>query len=270
MKKQIFTRTLAAATVALAVLLPAAAQKKAAKQKVQTIIVGTGTNMKRYCYLDDDGNLAGYEKDVLDAIDALLPQYKFKYETFDFKNILLSLSAGKIDIGAHQFELNPERRKNYLFTEQGYNSYTKYIVVLKTRNDINSFEDLAGKTATAWTGTNTAAILNHYNEEAPDDKKIKTILTSGETKEQLVAAMKNGTYDAYFAVRSDVDADNRDYGDLFKIVGEPISTSAAYFLFSKKNPQLKADVDAALKQLRESGELAKIAIKDLGGDYTQD
>lgn len=110
--KKSFTKILIAGLIAVTMASPAfSAKKKDAKQKVKTIIIGTGTAYNPYCYLDADGKLVGYEKDVLDEIDKLLPQYQFKYETFDFSNILLALSAGKIDIGAHQFEESEERRK---------------------------------------------------------------------------------------------------------------------------------------------------------------
>ena len=105
-----------------------AASKKAKKEKkvkAKTILVGTGSGSPLYCYLDDNGELAGFEIDVIKAIDELLPQYEFKFEIFDFKNILLALAAGKIDIGAHMYESNPERRKNYLFTDYGYNDFSK-------------------------------------------------------------------------------------------------------------------------------------------------
>ena len=53
------------------------------------------------------------------------------------------------------------------------------------------------------------------------------------------------------------------------MVEEPISTSPSYFIFNLDNPTLKADVDVALKKLIDSGELSKIAIRDLGSDTTQ-
>ena len=61
----------------------------------------------------------------------------------------------------------------------------------------------------------------------------------------------------------------KEYGGIFRLVEEPISTSASYFIFNLDNPMLKADVDGALKKLIDSGELAKIAIKDLGSDTTK-
>ena len=241
---------------------------KKEKSDVKTIIVGTGSDSQLYCYLDEKGELSGFEIDVMKAIDELLPQYKFEFQTFDFKNILLALSAGKIDIGAHMYESNPERRKNYLFTEYGYNDFSKYIVVLKENTDVHSLKDLVGKTAQASTGSATGAILQHWNEDHPNEQ-INAVLTGALTNEQVVAAMKNGTYDAYFTNIPSFNQVQKEYGGIFRLVEEPISTSPSYFIFNLDNPQLKEDVDGALKQLIDSGELAKIAIRDLGSDTTK-
>lgn len=248
-----------------------AASKKAKKEKkvkAKTILVGTGSGSPLYCYLDDNGELAGFEIDVIKAIDELLPQYEFKFEIFDFKNILLALAAGKIDIGAHMYESNPERRKNYLFTDYGYNDFSKYIVVLKENTNVKSLKDLVGKTAQAATGSATGAILQHWNEEHPNEQ-INAVLTSTLTNEQIVASMKNGTYDAFFSNIPSFNQLQKEYGGIFRLVEEPISTSASYFIFNLDNPTLKADVDVALKQLIDSGELSKLAIKNLGSDTTK-
>ncbi len=239
------------------------------KQKAKTIIVGTGTAYKPYCYLDENGNLVGYEKDVLDAIDELLPQYTFKYETFDFSNILLALNAGKIDIGAHQFEESEERRKNYLFSTETYNSFITHIVVLKDRTDINEFEDLIGKTVQINVGDNSAASILKYNENAPKDKQINTFITKSLQSEPQIAGFKSHQFDASFMTLLDLDRLNNDYGDILKYVGDPLNSSYSYLVFKKDNTELQQAVDGALKQLKESGKLSELAIKNLGRDTTK-
>ena len=107
------------------------------------IIVGTGNAYQPFVYLDENGKLTGYEKAVLDEVDQLLPQYKFKYESFEFKNILPALDAGKVDLAAHQYEINDERQKKYLFGKVGYTDYTSYVVVDKASgHDFQSLDDL--------------------------------------------------------------------------------------------------------------------------------
>ncbi len=237
-----------------------------AGDEVRKIIVGTGTGFKPYCYLDENGNLAGYEYEVLSAVDELLPQYEFEFQTFDFANILVGVAAEKIDIGAHQFELNEERQEKYLFTNESYTTFILRITVEKSRDDIQDLDDLQGKNVPVGTGGNAAYILEQYNAEHPDTP-INLIYTS-ETSEQQVNNIVNGTYDAIISITRVVENLNREFGDHLKTVGEPIATSSTYFLLNKENEKLREELDGALKELRESGRLAEISIEVIGGDYT--
>ena len=42
---------------------------------VRHIVVGTGNGAAPFCYLDENGNSVGYDIDVLNELDARLPQY---------------------------------------------------------------------------------------------------------------------------------------------------------------------------------------------------
>lgn len=100
----------------------------------ETIVVGTGNAYQPFVYLDENGESDGYDVAVLKAVDEKLDQYNFEYESSDFKNILTSLQAGKVDLAAHQYQYNDERAEKYLFGEVGYNNITCYILFrLKVR-----------------------------------------------------------------------------------------------------------------------------------------
>jgi L-cystine transport system substrate-binding protein len=232
---------------------------------VKTIIVGTGNAFKPYCYLDENGNLQGYEKAVLDAVNAKLPQYKFEYQTFDFKNVLISLDAAKIDIGAHQFEVNPERQAKFLYGSVPYTTFILRIVVKKGRTDIKSLDDLAGKKLQVSEGSNDSYVVGQYNQA--HGNKINVITNSADA-ETTVKSIENGTIDAFISIKRIVDSYNQTYGDVLQTVGDPISTSNTYFIFRKDETQLQQDVDKALQELKDDGTLAKISIQILGGDYT--
>lgn len=272
MKKNII-KTLAAITIIA--LLPwygFSATKKQSKQKVKSIIVGTGKAFAPFCYLDDNGNLAGYELEVLKAVDELLPQYQFKYETFDFANILIALQAKKVDIGAHQYGKTPQREETYLFGTLPYRAAANKIVVLNTRNDIQTLEDLQGKTVNTNTGNLVTEFLERYNETLPDNKKIKLIVTpSTVPTEEKITKVKNGTYDAIFTHNpADIDKWNAEYGNILKAVGDlsKETTVYTYHVFRKNDTELRDAVDGALKQLLNDGSLSKISIKTLGYDAT--
>jgi L-cystine transport system substrate-binding protein len=232
----------------------------------KTIIIGTGNAFKPYCYLDDKGNLAGYELEVLKAVNKRLPQYKFEFQTMDFTNILLSLQSGKVDIAAHQFEKNPDRAQRYLFSNESYTTFILRITVDKKRKDINSLKDLEGKKVQVGQGGNDAYVLEEYNKT--HGKKINLVYVSSENSVITIKNIKDGRIDAFISIKRVVEALNKAYGDTLKTVGEPIASSSTYYVFRKQDTQLQSDIDKTIKALKKDGTLAKISIKVVGGDYT--
>jgi L-cystine transport system substrate-binding protein len=251
--------------MALLLAVPAFAACTQPEDQVRTVIVGTGNAFKPYCYLDENGNLQGYEKAVLDAVDAKLPQYKFEYQTFDFKNILISLEAGKIDLGAHQFEVNPDRQAKFLYGAEPYTTFILRIVVKKGRTDIQSLADLHGKKVLVNEGSNDAYVVTEYNKA--NGNPIDVIVSSADQATQ-VKQIENGTIDAFISITRIVDSLNETYGDVLQTVGEPIATSNTYFIFGKDDTQLQQDIDRTLKELKADGTLARISTEIIGADYT--
>lgn len=241
-------------------------------QTTQTtkIIVGTGNGYSPYCYLDEQGNLTGYEYEVLKAVDELLPQYEFEFQTSDFTNVLISLDAGKVDIAAHQYEYNEERAAKYLFGEEAYTTYVTYLVVPSDENSIESLDDLQGKTVYAGgKGSNSTYILENFNEEH-EDNPLTIVNAESMTSEEFVQGLLSGKHDAAIATKRDVEKHNNAYGsEAIKITGEPLQSSATYYLFAKDNTELQQAVDGAVKELKENGRLAEISIEQIGGDYTE-
>lgn len=273
MKKSMKQLAAAAFLTALgAAILSGCGKKEAsADDGVTKIVVGTGNAYEPYCYLDDKGDLAGYEYEVLKAVDDLLPQYEFDYQTSDFANVLISLDAGKIDIAAHQYEWNEERDEKYLFGKEPYTTYVTYLAVADDRTDIQSLDDLQGLKVKSSTGSNSLYILENYNKEHPDNP-IKIDYVNNSTDEETVTGINNGVWDATILTKRDTEKLNKNYGngsDVLKITGDPVQSSSTYFVFAKDNATLQAAVDGAVKQLKESGELAKISVDIIGGDYTE-
>ena len=233
--------------------------------EVRTVIVGTGNGFKPYCYLDENGNLQGYEKAVLDAIDEKLPQYKFEYQTFDFKNILIGLEAKKIDLAAHQFEVNPERQAKFLFAAEPYTTFILRITVKKDRTDINSIADLHGKKVQVGEGSNDAYVLGEYNKK--NNNAINLVYSAADAA-TTVKNIENGSIDAFISITRIVESYNETYGDILKTVGDPVASSSTYFIYRQDDTQLQQDVDKVLKELKADGTLARISTEILGGDYT--
>jgi len=234
---------------------------------VKKIIVGTGNSYKPYCYLDENNSPAGFDVEILKEIDKRLPQYEFEFQTSEFKNVLLSLDAKKIDIAAHEYEKNPEREEKYLYGKEGYVDYSLKIAVKKGRTDIKSLDDLKGKSISVSQGGNSAYLMEQYNKK--NNNAVKLVYGSDDAIQYDDVA--TGRVDAILLTKSDLNLRNKAYGDKLEFAkdSQVVNVSYAYFIFDKENKQLQEDVDGALKSMKDDGTIVKLSKDILGDDYTK-
>jgi L-cystine transport system substrate-binding protein len=229
--------------------------------KTEEIIVGTGNGYEPYCYLDADGNLSGYELAVLGEVDRRLPQYTFKFEVYDCANILVSLTSGKIDIGAHQFEENTDRRATYLYGTEGYNSFDGFLSVRDggLYSGIASIDELAGNPGAVipvGQGSNYEAYVKNYN--ATHDKKLSFEVYGG--YEVLLTNLISGVYAGFIAPLPDLHRLNEFTPglNLKPVSDDPIIVSQTYYIFNKNNATLQQAVDGALGEMKADGTLERL------------
>ncbi|MDR2601464.1 MAG: transporter substrate-binding domain-containing protein [Spirochaetaceae bacterium] len=232
-------------------------------KKEQTVVIGTGQAYEPFCFRDADGNLTGYDVEVVREINKRLPEYKFEFEVFEFKNVLVSLATGKIDVGAHEFEENPERRKTYLYGEVGYNDYDSWIAVKEEGpwRGLRGIDDIAGNKNAVLAvsmGSNHEAFVKTWNETHDSSKQITYIsFEDNYTRNQNIASERVA---AQLSTLFDIDLINVQMPGLkLKAIGsKPVITSQAYFLFKKDNVKLQQDFDRVLLEMKEDGTLDKI------------
>lgn len=248
---------------------PGAESGAANDADAKTIVVGLNTKTsKPFNFINEDGQIDGYEYQILKRIDDKYPEYRFEYKKLDWPNTLASLDTGKIQIAASSLQLNDERKQKYGYTDEGLASYVNRITVKKDNDSIKGIANLAGKTVIASNGDATAALLEKYNAKHPD-KKI--ILKYGDwSEEQLTSALSNGAGDAETRTELKIAEHNKAYpNDQWKAVGEPLSQQNTRFLLDKSDTELKTKLDTAIKELRDSGELKKLSQQYLNGDFSE-
>jgi L-cystine transport system substrate-binding protein len=259
-------KKLLAFALGLGLLFLLAACGGANEPGVTTIIVGTSNDYPPYCYLDANGDLVGYEKALLDAVDARLPQYKFKYEIFDFKSLLTALDTGRCDIAAHQYGKNEAREQKYQFGTVPYFQSQDFIVVKQGRGDIQSLDDLGGKIASIAPASLWAELLEGYNREHPENPIAIKYYES--TPQILSADLQSGVIDATLLTEADLLLMNTFLGTKFEKVGQPLSSTETYHVYRKDSAALQQAVDGILEELRQSGELERLqqkAVNDVLG-----
>ncbi|MDR2177453.1 MAG: transporter substrate-binding domain-containing protein, partial [Treponema sp.] len=229
------------------------------------IIIGAGSAYNPYWFLDENNQLTGFEKAVLDEIDARHPEFTLTYQIYDFANILLSLESGKIDVAVHQYEYNIERDQKYLYGKTGYTTFPLYLAIREDDADIQGFEDLKGKTVVL-TGTtnNSYYVTNKWNEEHGKPFNIIFEATTALALEDIAS----GRADAMTSMIRNIESYKTEYQAKIKASGSPVANSNTYYLFNKQTgEELRQIFDAALQELKDDGTLVKLSHKWLGGDY---
>lgn len=234
--------------------------------KVQKIIVGTGTQFPNVCFIDENGELTGYDIELVKAIDEKLPEYEFEFKTMDFTNLIISLETNKIDFIAHQMEVNKEREEKFLFNKEPYNIFPLKVTVHKDNNEIQSIEDLKGKKVGVTPTSSAAVVIEDYNKNQGIGAEVVYGSGSVDFQEQL----KTGRIDAIISTPFAVDLVNEMADAQQKVVGDQLTNSKVYFLFQKDGSELADRIDEALVELKKEGVLSELSLKWLGADYTSD
>lgn len=138
------------------------------------IIIGTSPDYPPFESLSAQGELEGFEIDMIkDVIDLLNTQqssnYEIEFKQMDFSNIITALQMGQVDIGLSGFTYNPER--DCIFATP--HLLSKQVIVVAADSEIKQASDLVGKKCAAGLGTTGAealgAIIGEENIQYPGD-----------------------------------------------------------------------------------------------------
>ncbi len=232
----------------------------------EVINVAVGNSMAPFGYLDADGNLIGYDVDVLKAVDEYLDDYTFNLSAMDFSTCVVSIDSGAADMVSHQLVKSEERKEKYIFPDQYYCLSPMRLVVKKGSN-IKSLDDMAGKSLYMNPASYEYGLLTAYNEEHPG-KEIVINAVSDMTTADCYKAVANGTVDAELTYQSTYESIVEEIGLADQLeTTEVVLVEDTYQMISKDKPELAERVSEALKSLKEDGTLGEISEKWFGSDY---
>ena len=139
----------------------AEATEDAQNSEVTTIRVANAAMPKPYSYLGDDGEVTGYDIDVIKAVFDYLPEYEMELTVTEFPSILAGLDSGRYDVGINCLKYTEERAEKYIFSDPYLDDFS-VVIVPEDNTDINSLADLNGKYDFMYLNRLT---YEQYNEE---------------------------------------------------------------------------------------------------------
>jgi len=230
-------------------------EKKAEKTVEKVLRIGTNADFAPFEFQDVSGKeYQGFDMDLIRAV-AKEMGYKADIQNINFDGLIPALEADNLDVIISGMTINDERKKKVDFSDPYYKSGLS-IIVKKDDTSIQKFADLKGKKVAVQIGTTSAMEVKKI--EGVD---VKEFNSSADTFMELQA----GGVDAVVNDRpvNDYYIQKSGVKDVRRL--EELLTSEDYGIASsKKNPEMKKQIDAALKKLRENGEDDKIFKKWFG------
>lgn len=242
-------RTALLLPLGLLVLGTASAQSGClANVKKNGLTVVTSPDYPPFELLDASNKIVGFDIDLLNAV-ARQMGVKVNLVTQSFDGLIPSLLAKKADLIAAGMTVTEERKKSVLFSVS-YISGPNAIVTRKDTPGIRKLGDLAGKTVAVQLGTAQEKLVSGVKGA---NVKSFNLYTD--------AAMAVQTRQAQAMVLHKVVANSfvKVYPDL-KIAGTLGSLNTS-FAMRKECGDLQNRVNAALIQVRKSGEMDKLVAK---------
>lgn len=223
------------------------------------LIVATEGTWSPWTFHDDADQLTGFDVEVARKIAEHLGVEPVFVEG-EWDGLLAGMDAGRYDMVINGVEITEERAEKYDFTEPYAYIHTA-LIVTEDNTDIQGFEDLAGKrTANTISGT-YATIAEGYGAEVVGVNALTEsfdLLRSGR-----VDATLNDEVTYYDYIRQHPDAS-------LKVVtlSEDASQVAIPMRKGQETESLRAAVNEALKELRDSGELSALSQEFFGIDIS--
>lgn len=224
--------------------------------KTKTLKVGT-TSQSYPNSFEENGKLVGYDVEVMEKVAKSLG-YKVEWVKSDFAGLMGQLETGKIDTVANFVAVTDERKEKYNFSEPY--AYAGATIVTNKDNDYTDLKQLKGKTVSGVLGSNNIKNLEKFDPKI----KAKTYETRDGAMNDAIHKRVDGYVNSKPALLAEIEK-----GKLpLKFVGDPFIYEEVSFPFVKndKGADLRDEVNAELKKLREDGTLAKISKKYFAGE----
>jgi glutamate/aspartate transport system substrate-binding protein len=248
----------------LAAAIPALAQETGTLKKLRDtgeIVLGVRDASIPFSYADDSGQSIGYSVELCTrVVDHLrqtmkMPGLKVRQQLVTSANRVPLVTNGTVDLECGSTVNNLERQKTVAFSLTTFIVNTKFMT--KTSSGIQKVADLKGKTVSVTGGTNTMGKITALNKQMD----LGLSIINGKDHAESFLLLTNDRVAAF----SEDDillaglAANSPTPNGFRLVSIDGMLADPYALMMRRDdPQFKAAVDAALRNVFASSEIQRI------------
>ena len=241
------------------------ASSEAATPGKKEIVVATNASPKPFIY-EENGELTGYEIEVVRAIFKDSDKYDVKFEKTEWSGVFAGLDADRYQMAVNNISYTKERAEKYLYAAPTAKN-PNVLVVKKDDNSIKSLDDIGGKSTEVVQGTTTAKQLEDYNKQHADNPTVLNYTKAD--FQQIMSRLSDGQFDYKIFDKIGVETVIKNQGlDNLKVIELPSDQQPyVYPLLAKGQDELKSFVDKRIQELYKDGTLEKLSKQFFGDTY---
>lgn len=247
------------------VLLTACAPKAPAShweaiQEAGTLKIGTSADFPPFEYIDESGNFAGFDVDIMKELGN---QLGVKVEIVDmpFDSLIASVQEGKIDMTVAAYNYSEERDEVVDFTIPYYYALDGFMVSADSDITITAPEDVAAYIVGAQTGsTQNAWIQENLIDTGllPEENFFKY-----ERVDQAALDVKAGRIDVLMAEAAVIGSFEKEMGGLKVAYSAEMSSGPVRMIVPEGDTELIAKLDEAIQAMIDSGFIDEVTLKHM-------
>ena len=235
-------------SIALAAALAALATAAAAQDG--TVRMGTEGQYPPYNFLNDAGEVDGFERQVGDEV-CLRAELTCEWVTNEWDSIIPNLTSGNYDTIIAGMSITDERDEVIDFTQNYFPPAASAYVSMDPE------ADLEGGVVAAQTNT----IQSGYVAESG------ATLLEFATYDETIAAVRNGEADAVFADKDALAPTVEESGGELAFVGEDVPLGGGIGIGVREtDTELRDRLDAAIQSMKDDGSLNEMIVRWFGED----
>ena len=239
---RILTRKSVCAMLSLLLLLSAVLPVKAAAETAPAKVVRIGSFEDTFNYVNEKGERKGYGYELLETLSGYTG-WQFEYVTCDWSDCFEKLENGEIDIMG-DISYTEDRAGEMLFSDEPMGEEKYYLYADLSRADISTsnFKTLNGKKIGVLMGTEPEVMLTEWEEKYG----LKTEHVNISNNEDVKQKLANHEIDCFVSLEESFWAERGI--STITCVGK----SGIYYAINKDRPDLKEELDNAMRALDES------------------
>lgn len=209
------------------------------------VVVGTNPTFAPFEYQDDEGNMTGFDLDLMEAIGED-QGFDVEFQSLEFDALTGALTTGQIDAVAAGMSITPERLESVAFSDPYIDASLSIMVAADS--DIAGPDDLEGKVVGAQIGTTGADEVTALQDEGT--------IAEGKILDNYNTCLQELISGGCDAVIIDLPV-GEEYVDQrpddVKLVGEPYEAVFYGIAVDPENTELLDKINAGLANVIEDG-----------------